>query len=330
MDKKLPIDWLTMSDEPWTKYRALIDLQSRPPQEDDVRAVHRQMLEHPAVQALITGGEDWENYPIKRHNDAGMPVYKFCTLAEFGVQASDLDMADRLAGFLERQSPEGVFLSLVNVAAAFGGSGTDQWTWVMCDAPVVLYVLLAMGIGENERVKKAVQRLVGAVEENGWRCTASPDLGKFHGPGRRSDPCPIANVYALKALSLVPDFVDSPATRTGTEMLLRHWENRSTTKMYLFGMGTDFQKLKYPFIWYDILHVVEVLSRFPFVHEDPRFLQMVDVVTRQCDAEGRYTAGSMYQAWKGWSFADKKLPSPWLTFLVLRILKRIGQFVVKS
>jgi len=324
------IQWLMESGEPWTRYRTLIDLQGRSPLEGDVVAARRQMLEHPVVQALMTGVENWENYPIKRHNDAGMPVYKFCTLAEFGVQAGDLDIADRLAGFLERQSPEGAFLSLLNIATAFGGSGTDQWTWVMCDAPVVLYMLLVMGMGDNAKVKKAVTHLAGLVDENGWRCTASSDLGKFRGPGRKSDPCPIANVYALKALSLVPDLVDSVATRAGTEMLLNHWENRSMTKMYLFGMGTDFQKIKYPFIWYDILHVVEVLSRFPFVHNDPRFQQMVDVITQQHDAEGRYTAGSMYQAWKGWSFADKKLPSPWLTFLVLRILKRIGRPVVES
>jgi len=28
--------------------------------------------------------------------------------------------------------------------------------------------------------------------------------------------------------------------------------------------------------------------------------------------------------WKGWSFADKKSPSPWLTLVVLRVLKRLG------
>jgi hypothetical protein len=31
----------------------------------------------------------------------------------------------------------------------------------------------------------------------------------------------------------------------------------------------------------------------------------------------------MYRAWKGWSFADKKNPSPWLTFLVLRLQRRV-------
>ena len=94
-------------------------------------------------------------------------------------------------------------------------------------------------------------------------------------------------------------------------------------KIYLFGVGTDFRKLKYPFIWYDILHVTDVLSRLPFVHTDPRFQEMVETITAQANGEGRYTAGSMYRAWKGWSFADKKSPSPWLTFLVLRVIKRM-------
>ena len=55
----------------------------------------------------------------------------------------------------------------------------------------------------------------------------------------------------------------------------------------------------------------------------PRFQEMVDAITSQADADRRYTADSMYLSWKGWSFADKKNPSPWLTLLVLRIIKRI-------
>jgi hypothetical protein len=50
---------------------------------------------------------------------------------------------------------------------------------------------------------------------------------------------------------------------------------------------------------------------------------MLGAITEQADEEGRYTATSMYRAWKGWSFADKRQPSPWLTYLVARVLKRI-------
>ena len=49
--------------------------------------------------------------------------------------------------------------------------------------------------------------------------------------------------------------------------------------------------------------------------------EMVEVIAALAGEDGKYTAGSMYRAWKGWSFADKKQPSPWLTFLVLRVLE---------
>jgi len=47
--------------------------------------------------------------------------------------------------------------------------------------------------------------------------------------------------------------------RQGVHTLLEHWQRQQERKIYLFGIGTDFRKLKYPFVWYDILHVVEAL-----------------------------------------------------------------------
>ena len=320
-----PTEWLLESDEPWTRYRTLIDLLDRPEADAGVQAVRAEMLAHPQVRALVDEAAAWPGYALKRHNDARHPIYKFSTLADFGVRHGDPGVRDGAEAVMDHQAPEGAFRIVINVPKRFGGSGEDTWTWVLCDAPTLLYALLAMGLDGEERVRRAVDHLAGLVEENGWRCVAASELGKFRGPGRKADPCPIVNVYALKALSQVPELRDSPATRAGTEMLLGHWEHQGERKIYLFGIGTDFRKLKYPFVWYDVLHVVDVLSRFPFVHADPRFREMVDTISAQADTEGRYTASSMYRAWKGWSFADKKHPSPWLTFLVLRVQKRIAR-----
>ena len=317
------IQWLLESDEPWTRYRTLVDLLDRSEDDPEVRNARAEMVAHPQVQAMMAETATWGDRPLKRHNDASYPIYRFSTLADFGVEADDPGMAAGIEAVTANQSSEGAFQTVVNIPKPFGGTGEDSWTWILCDAPTLLYALSAMGLGENPRVQGAVDHLMGLVDDNGWRCVAAPELGKFKGPGRRADPCPIANVYALKALAQVPELLDSPATRTGTEMLLRHWERQGERKLFMFGIGTDFRKLKYPFVWYDILHVTDVLSRFPFVHADPRFREMVETVTAQADEKGRYTAASMYRAWKGWSLADKKQPSPWLTFLVLRILKRV-------
>ena len=316
------IQWLLESDEPWTRYRTLVDLLDRPEDDAEVRVARAEMVAHPWVQAMMAEAAAWPGGPIKRHNDAGHAIYKLGTLADFGLRADDPGMLSIIEAVLAHQSPEGAFQSILNIAPSFGGTGEDTWSWMACDAPTLLYVLLAFGLGDDGRVQKAVDHLVGLIDGNGWRCRVAPELGKFRGPGRKDDPCPIANVYALKALAHVPGLLDSPAAYAGAEMLLGHWGHQAERKMYLFGIGSDFRKLKYPFVWYDILHVTDVLSRFPFAHADARFREMVDVITGQADEAGRYTATSMYKAWKGWSFADKKNPSPWLTFLALRVLHR--------
>jgi hypothetical protein len=316
-------DWLLSHGNPWVRYRALTDLLYRPTDDAEVVAARQAMLDDPRVQGLIAEVAAWPGYPLKRHNDAGHPIYKFSTLADFGVRADDPGMAAGVEAAMAHQSPEGAFQSLMNIPKRFGGSGEDTWAWMLCDAPTLLYSSLAMGLGNDARVQRAVDHLVGLVDEDGWQCVVAPELGKFRGPGRKADPCPVVNVFALKALAQAPHLVDGPATRTGAEMLLWHWAHQAERKIYMFGIGTTFRRLKYPFVWYDILHVVDVLSRFPFVHDDPRFREMVDTIVAQGDEDGRYRAGSMYRAWKGWEFADKRSLSPWITFLVTRILKRV-------
>jgi hypothetical protein len=319
-----PIEWLVQCDEPWTRYRTLVDLLDRSEEDGEVHKARQDMLSRPQVADLLASAAQSPARVLKRHNDASLPIYALSTLADFGVRVADPGVSVPLEVILSHQSEEGAFQTLVNIPKAFGGTGEDAWSWMACDAPTVLYTLLTMGLDGDERIGRGVDHLASLVEDNGWRCTAAPELGKFRGPGRKGDPCPFVNLIALKALAQIPDLLDSPATRRGCEMLLWHWEHQTERKIYMFGIGTDYRKLKYPFVWYDVLHVVDVLSRYPFVRSDKRFREMVDTITVQADAEGRYTAASMYRAWKGWSFADKKHPSPWLTFLVLRIQKRLA------
>jgi hypothetical protein len=319
------IEWLLESDEPWTRYRSLLDLLDRPDGDAEVEASRQEMLAHPSVKALVAEAATWPSYALKRHNDAKHPLYALSTLADFGLRAGDPGMRPVIDAAMAHQSEEGAFQTKIRLYKRFGGIDGERWTWMACDAPTLAYALLSFGLADDERVRRAVDHLTGLVDDSGWRCAAAPELGSFKGPGRREDPCPIANVYALKALSQVPERVDSSATRSGAEALLWHWGPECDRKLFLFGLGTRFRKLKYPFVWYDILHVVDVLSRFSFVHDDPRFQEMVAAITEQADDEGRYTATSMYRAWKGWSFADKKTPSPWLTFLVLRIQRRVDR-----
>ncbi|MDF1513440.1 MAG: hypothetical protein P1S60_06485 [Anaerolineae bacterium] len=315
--------WLLEADEPWTQYRTYIDLLERPETDTDVRQSRKLMLNHPKIRVLISSASEWGIKPLKRHNDASHPLYALSALAEFGLSYDDPGIAEIVDEIITHQSPQGAFETLCNIHPRYGGTGSDMWSWFNCDAPTVLKILTKMQAPYTNAILKAREHVLQSVSENGWHCGAAPELGKFRGPGRMNDPCPIATLYALGALLQFRDLVTSDAVRQGAEMLLWHWEHQKERKLYLFGIGTDFRKLKYPFVWYDILHVVEILSQINSVHDDPRFKEMVTELLLQGDQQGRFRASSMYRAWKGWSFADKKNPSPLLTFLVLRILKRL-------
>ncbi len=319
------VEWLLASDEPWTRCRARLDLLGEPADSPAVLDDRREMLAHPRVLELLQAASRWGEKPFTRHNDAGYPIYKLSMLADLGLHKSDPGVNAICQKVMARQSPEGAFQTLVSIPTAFGGDGREHWTWIICDAPTLLYSLLALGYRDDARVGRALEHLAGLVELNGCRCAADSALGKFRGPGRKDDPCPIANLMVLKALSLAPDLWDNPAVKNSAEMLLDHWDSKPGRKYYMFGVGTDFRKIKAPLIWYDLLNACDTLSRIPGLWADPRLQSMTNTLAAMADGQGRFTAASMYRSWSGWSFADKKQPSPWLTFLSLRIAKRIGE-----
>ena len=318
------VKWILDSDEPWTRYRTRLDLLDLGEEDPDLLRDREEMLAHPLVQKIVADAQTWPGYPLKRHNDAKHPIQSMTVLADFGLTRDDPGMEEIVRSVLKHQGEDGAFQTLMHLYKQFGGMEGEHWVWMGCDAPVLLYILAGIGCTSLPEVEKAREKLVSLIRENGWPCSASPNLGNFKGPGKREDPCPIANLQALKALSLWDDLLEEDYIHAGIEMLLEHWQIRTEKKFYMFGIGTDFQKLKYPLIWYDVLHMVDVLSRYPSAVKDQRFLEMVEVIIGQADDDARYTASSMYMAWKDWSFGNKKEPSPWLTFMVERIRKRVG------
>ena len=160
------------------------------------------------------------------------------------------------------------------------------------------------------------------VSTNGWHCLASENLGKFRGPGRKEDPCPYATMFALKMLSLTDSDEYKSEKSIGINTILDLWDRRREVKPYLFGMGTDFKKLKLPFVWYDILNVVDTLSRFEQVLREPRFLELWEIICSKMAEEG-YIPESIYLKSKPWDFGQKKIPSQYMNAVIQRIEQRI-------
>jgi hypothetical protein len=314
------VEWL-LSSSPWVQYRTRLDLLGETERSKDVKAARQTMLDHPQVQALVSELRDWPGAPLTRHNDASHLLHQLVFISDLGLRATDPGVEQIVDRVLDHQSAEGAFQLKVNIPTHFGGTGKDQLAWMLCDTPSIVYALVKLGV-KDRRVKAAAKYLAGLIRDNGWPCAATPELGKFHGPGRRSDPCPYANLITLKALAQFPEWHDSDVCHLGAETLLNLWQQRKEQRPYLFGMGTDFAKLKAPLIWYDLLHVTEVLTQCEWLRRDKRLSEMVSMVKAKADEQGRFTPESIWQAWREWDFGQKRAPSAWLTLITQRMLQR--------
>lgn len=317
------IKWL-LEGEPWVEYRTRVDLQGQSENEAEVLHVRNAMINHPRIQSLLNELKNWPGTVISSHKSAGQPFHKLSFIADLGLTRDDPPIDKIIKKIYEHQSDDGPFQLPTNVPKHFGGTGSTEWAWALCDAPIILYSLVKFGLGKDAQIQKAVKYLVGVVRENGWPCVVSKELGKFRGPGRKDDPCPYATLVMLKMLVQLDEWKVSKEAHIGAECLLNLWEKSRELHPYMFFMGTDFRKTKAPFIWYDILHVLDVLSQCGWLTKDQRLQEMAEIVRSKADSEGKYTPESEWTAWKGWDFGQKKQPSRWLTFLALRTHKRVG------
>lgn len=181
-----------------------------------------------------------------------------------------------------------------------------------------------MGYKTDERIKKAVNHLINLARENGFGCFSS--IPKFRGPGRKDDHCPYGNLLALKALAFHNTQRVRKVCENALQAQLDFWENRKQRKIYLFGIGTDFKKLKYPNIYYNIIHVLDVLSLYEDARKTQAFQEMLAIVNRKQREEGGFIPESIWRAYNSYDFGQKKESSPTLTYKIALINHRFGLF----
>lgn len=151
----------------------------------------------------------------------------------------------------------------------------------------------------------------------------SRELGKFRGPGKKDDCCPYATLIMADLLSHIPEYRDTQVAVLAAKAVLSLWENSLLQHPYMFYMGRDFRKLKAPSSWYDIVSVAGILSKYDFAQDDPRFLEIVTLIRSKQDKDAFFTPESVYLKLKEWDFGQKKMPSPYLTYLCYRIFERL-------
>lgn len=316
------LEALYARSEDWLKYAIQINLLHS--KKKDNTELLKSALSDEKIQRALHDVASFHQTVVSNHKNPMLPIQRLLFLLDLGFDTDIPEIKLAIDSILAHKDSNGVYQSLTNIPKVFGGTGEDVFSWCLCDAPNLLITLLRAGVPYEEHIKLGVDYLVSLWRENGFPCAASPELGKFRGPGRKNDCCPYATLIMADLLSEITAYQSSPTAKATAESLLNLWETSWDQHPYMFYMGTDFRKLKAPSSWYDIVSVAGVLSKFPFIHNDPRFMEMVDLIKSKQRDDGFFIPESIYMKMKDWDFGQKMVSSPYMTYLCLRILDRIG------
>jgi len=302
----------------WVRYLVLRDLAGASAAE--LQELHVQLLDERHVQGLLASVANFHAPIVSGHKNPNLSVNKLLMLQalDFNLETPQIEKA--LESILAQRDDQGIYRSRCMVPTSYGGNGLPDFGWALCDAPLLLLAVLQIGLDYTKYVKPGLDALTALQFEKGFPCAVSKELGKWRGPGCKSDPCPIATLWMLRLFAALPTFRDSTEAKSTAEVILSLWEHSWEEHPYMFSMGTDFRKLKAPAVWYDIVSVCDVLRHFPWLGDDPRFQQMKQIISSKKNVEGLFTPESVYLACKEEDFGQKKLPSAYLSFLCQRIL----------
>ncbi len=322
---KDPRRYLLESGESFTVYKALTDLLGLPLDHPDVQRAHAAVIADPVVDAYIASLPEWETHVTTSHANADYVPNQLWLLLDWGIgPRDDPRVGAAYAKLLAHQD------KISNQFLAYCRGFKDKkemWTSALCDHNLITSLLLLAGYQDDLRVKRGVERMSNLLKETsqgpGWKCEPGINTN-FRGPGRKDDACPMATVDAMRGYWILPETEWPKNLLAAGNTLLQCWTKRAAEKPYMFGHGRNFRKLRPPFFWYNIGSVLDTTSHYPPLVRTQAFRELLAVGRQWFTPEGTIVPQSVYLPLKAFSFGQKKAASPWTTFFLSRICKRLG------
>jgi hypothetical protein len=329
------MDRLPASDDPSARWVALVELLDRPGGDAEVAAAHAAVCASPPVRELLDRLPDWEEpQDVSGHDAPGFAPNLVDLLLDLGVDPRDDVRLEALAATMPAHADEeGRFTSLM----APRGRGEPRWSGLHCDAFAIAGTLVRLGCGDDERVRRALDRMAADAGEtaqgHAWPCRPDPATG-FRGPGRKADFCPMLVVEALRLWGRLPEGRRPAGLLESARVLLRAWRARGAEKPYMFGHGRQFKTVKWPPTWYGAYTVLDAVGRHPALWTGPK----ADPADRRALAElvacliaynvapdGMVTPLSARRGFEAFTFGQKKASSAWATARLCTVVRRFEE-----
>lgn len=305
------VEWLLDSD-PWTSYQTRTNLLHERLSPSVEKEYKEKITSNAKIREII---KELQNYFPKiatRHTDSKLSHYKLRMLSDFGLNKDD--GISKLIEEVESHTNNNLYAIRQQIPLKDADSSIE-WNALPCDTPVILYSLKRMGIN-NERIVNQINLLKEYWgTSKGWFCYLPFVNGQFK---KEQIGCPMAGVVALEVFSLDDGMKETTYVENAFRTIRHHYDIGQS--IYYFGRGKRFHTFKYPYIWYNALYMADVLTRFYYIKQEPLVKELIKWIENNSDAEGKYSATSIFLEYKNWDFGNKKEPSPWITYLCYKIL----------
>ena len=308
-----PILQSLIEADPWVELVARSDLLDEPLDP----ALPTRIVADPRVADLLEATDPWP--PERRSTKAYDPkdaIWKVGVLADFGLDRTDPRVASLAERLFDSIALDGTFRH-----GGFDHTKTYDARGYTCITHAVTGALARFGDPDDPCLAPAIEHIRSTQRlDGGWH----PNAALQPGAPRETEPsCPFGTVHILRAARHVGgELLDEVGARAAG-YLLDCWVRREEPYRPVgFGMGRTFARLTYPFATFGILSAADVLTAVPSARGDPRLASIVEAIVTT-GGENGYRAMTVSGAWAAFDFGQKKAPSPWITALVLRAIRRM-------
>lgn len=264
----------------------------------------------------VNGGNFWARTDGDIHAPAGFSAIDVLnTLGDLGVGHDQYPVIRKTIDF---------------IFSCYDGSGCFKYNPKSAKLPcITARILTAFGrLGySDDRLEACYQRLLSTQEQDGgWRCN-TVKLGKAPSTDASN---PGTTLYVLDAFHYRKNSEeDILKLEKGVLFLLNHWKTRLPLGPCQFGIGTNFLKIEYPMIRYNLLYYCCVLSRFKASLDNECFQEAFSLIRNKAE-NGKIKPENPHKSWRKFSFAQKDKESRMATKRYHEILDNIASGVIEE
>ncbi len=318
------VDWLLEKDNPSVRYFTLKYLLDRPDDDSEVQAARRAIMKSEPAQKILAA-QDPEGFWVKPGPGYSpkyqSTVWQILFLAELGADGRNRQVrrgCEYLLG--HAQAVHGGFSPQANAAPSIA---------IHCLNGNLVWALIALGYGGDERLRRAVDWLAGAItgDDFDWFYESGTSGPGFQCAVNGKQPCAWGAVKALRALASFPSQWRSDRVKKATTTTVEFLLSRDPAKAdypYTGRVSGEWFKFGFPLSYTsDVLETLLALTEAGYAR-DSRLDKAIELVLSKRNANGRW---ALKHSLNGKMWADieaKGKPSKWVTLRALRVLEAAG------